>query len=570
MARIIPGVQVQVVKEVLPPQLSPSGVLGLVGLTEKNADKVVRASSLSRFVETLGPGTAVSMPEARQALANGVFELIVSPVTETAAEAAQIALNCTLKGSTKLEKFFTLAARVKGTWADDIVVNLKSRQTAAGKNVLDLTFTGRDGGSEIHRNLTFLPGKLRYIADVLDRESSLLKTEFDWSCDPKSIKEIKGEALTATSLPLLELEAGGQKLPLQIEAQDTGDGLKLWLTLKKEKQDDKYFIALTITSGTEKKKVEILKREKLEIPKDLHSLMKDLDGIKNCKVTFEDIWLDYDAASLDSGMDIALKPGKDENPVGYTRALERLINEPDVDMVLAAVQDFNGPKATQVYSEVISHCERMSDDCKGRIGFGQVGSKDKIENFTEMASKLISDRFVLIAPHGVAGAVSGMIGSLQYFRSPTFKRLAGISNLSLNLGVEDQRTLLKSHLLPVVIQRERGTIVLHGLTTDGDQISVRRVADRAVRGVKRISELFIGRLNNEDGRGALKQKLIEFLIQMEKDGAIVPSTDGTDPAYKIDVYSSQADFAQGIVRVDLAVRPVRAIDYIYATILVQV
>jgi hypothetical protein len=30
------------------------------------------------------------------------------------------------------------------------------------------------------------------------------------------------------------------------------------------------------------------------------------------------------------------------------------------------------------------------------------------------------------------------------------------------------------------------------------------------------------------------------------------------------------DFAQGIVRVDVAVRPVRAIDYVYATITVEV
>jgi hypothetical protein len=37
----------------------------------------------------------------------------------------------------------------------------------------------------------------------------------------------------------------------------------------------------------------------------------------------------------------------------------------------------------------------------------------------------------------------------------------------------------------------------------------------------------------------------------------------------VDVYSSQLDFAQGIVRVDMAVRPVRAIDYIYATVTVQ-
>ena len=34
MALIIPGVEVKVVKEVLSPQLAPSGVLGLVGIVE--------------------------------------------------------------------------------------------------------------------------------------------------------------------------------------------------------------------------------------------------------------------------------------------------------------------------------------------------------------------------------------------------------------------------------------------------------------------------------------------------------------------------------------------------------
>jgi hypothetical protein len=67
----------------------------------------------------------------------------------------------------------------------------------------------------------------------------------------------------------------------------------------------------------------------------------------------------------------------------------------------------------------------------------------------------------------------------------------------------------------------------------------------------------------------LKEKLTEVLLQMEKEGAIVPSTDGTEPSFVVDVYSSQLDFAQGIVRVDMAVRPVRAIDYIYATVTVQ-
>lgn len=68
---------------------------------------------------------------------------------------------------------------------------------------------------------------------------------------------------------------------------------------------------------------------------------------------------------------------------------------------------------------------------------------------------------------------------------------------------------------------------------------------------------------------ALRERLTEFLIGMEREGAIVPTTDGQQPAYLVDVYSSQIDFAQGIVRVDEAVRPVRAMDYIYATITVQ-
>jgi hypothetical protein len=62
------------------PQLAPSGVLGLVGLTENKLTQVERAVSWSRFIEVRRPGTAYSMPEARQALANGVFELVIAPI----------------------------------------------------------------------------------------------------------------------------------------------------------------------------------------------------------------------------------------------------------------------------------------------------------------------------------------------------------------------------------------------------------------------------------------------------------------------------------------------------------
>jgi len=199
-----------------------------------------------------------------------------------------------------------------------------------------------------------------------------------------------------------------------------------------------------------------------------------------------------------------------------------------------------------------------------------VSEHTDIKDWSDLADKLRSDRFVLLAPWGTAGAVAGMVGSLDYFQSPTFKKVAGLTDLSARLLVDEQKSLLENKVVPVANMRDSGTIVVQGLTTDGDQISVRRVADRAVRGVKLVGNLFIGRLNNEIGRGALKQKLAEFLMEMERAGAIVPSTDGKQPAFALDVYSTQSDFAKGIVSVNLAVRPVRAIDYIYATVLVQV
>jgi autotransporter-associated beta strand protein len=115
----------------------------------------------------------------------------------------------------------------------------------------------------------------------------------------------------------------------------------------------------------------------------------------------------------------------------------------------------------------------------------------------------------------------------------------------------------------------RGVVALKGIDTTGDQISVTRVADRCIRETRAISENFIGRLNTDDARTALKQQLVATFLQMQRDGALVLSTDGKDPAFVVDVYSTQLDFAQGIVRIDIAVRPVRAIDYVYATIRVR-
>jgi hypothetical protein len=182
---------------------------------------------------------------------------------------------------------------------------------------------------------------------------------------------------------------------------------------------------------------------------------------------------------------------------------------------------------------------------------------------------LASDRFVIVAPYGVAGAVAGLISRLNYFESPTFKPITGIASLERRYTPAEQIELIKAGICCLDAMRGRGIVVVKGITTSSEQISVMRVADRAVRGVKNVSDNFIGTLNSPGGRMALREKLTEFLISIEREGAIVPSVDLKHPAFLVDVYSSEMDFAQGIVRVDIAVRPVRAMDYIYATITVQ-
>jgi hypothetical protein len=151
----------------------------------------------------------------------------------------------------------------------------------------------------------------------------------------------------------------------------------------------------------------------------------------------------------------------------------------------------------------------------------------------------------------------------------TFKAVSGIAKLEQSYTPSEQMEMLKAGVMPLEAQRGRGIVIVKGISTSKEQISVTRIADHAVRGVKSVADLFIGTLNSPSGRSALKGKIEELLMRMESEGSLVPSTDGKEPAYLLDVYSSELDFAQGIVRVNVAVRPVRAMDYIYATIKVE-
>jgi hypothetical protein len=256
----------------------------------------------------------------------------------------------------------------------------------------------------------------------------------------------------------------------------------------------------------------------------------------------------------------------------YMAALERLEQEESVDLVIgSAAAQLDDAGIHAVHQAVVGHCTKMSDLARNRIGVGSVAEAEanNVGKILDHANNVRSDHFILTAPAGMEGAMAGLLGLQDYFQSPTFKTVAAPPAPPGHYTDSQLEKLITGNVAVVNSRRNLGIIVVKGLLTSGRQINVQRTANKAVREVKAISDKYIGLLNNEGTRNALLQQIVAMFLQMQRDGAIVPSVDGKDPAFAVNVYSTQADFANGIVRIDIAVRPVRAIDYIYATILVK-
>lgn len=259
----------------------------------------------------------------------------------------------------------------------------------------------------------------------------------------------------------------------------------------------------------------------------------------------------------------------------YLAATEALATEDAVDLLLAGLQGWSDPAldGVAVQQNLLGHARGQAEDSKPRIVIGSVRPEVSadVAAVLDHAEQVRGRRFVLVTPGGADGAVAGLLGQLDFFRSPTFKTVAspGVPLVAYRESELNKLVGPDGNVCVVTRRRGRGVIVVKGIATDGSQISVTRVADRCVREVKAIADRFIGELNNDESRNALKQMIHARLAQLERDGALVPSVDGESPAFVIDVYASQTDAAGGIVRIDLAVRPVTSIDYVYATLRVR-
>ena len=109
----------------------------------------------------------------------------------------------------------------------------------------------------------------------------------------------------------------------------------------------------------------------------------------------------------------------------------------------------------------------------------------------------------------------------------------------------------------LALEDRAGFRVVKGITTDAGafrQITTRRIVDYAKYGVRSAADPYIGLLNNDRVRKALKGSINGFLASMVDDEMLV--------SYELDVTATRDQEIRGIASVTMTLRPTFSIDYI--------
>lgn len=562
-ALVVPGVSVETRFDVLPPLPAASGVVGIAAVVDRppSPARLVGVTKVAELAEVLGPGTAVSAPEIVHALANGAAEVIVAPVAGGSPAGASLM-------NADSEACVLLRARSNGAWGNQLAVGVRTITDSDGNIIrVSLRIFRRGAVVEEYADLVVEPGSHQDLFAMINDQSAYVVAldpgfaasepapgTYDLPTDGTGVEvQVRGETDTLfTLLPDRGVDPAGVSVAIVVAAADD-----ITVRISRDGALQEEFTRLTMNPDSAQHLAGVLLRDSA------------LVTVRSASSLDEDARLP--AATTGP---VPMTDGTSPNVAAYQTAIDLLADDARINLVTAAIEPTQSAASVRAIHQALSaHAMAQADAGSPRIAFGAVtaGEQSDLDQMRDHAAAVRSRRFALVSPAGAAGAVVGLVARLSPEVSPTFKPvpLFGIAPASYRES-QLNRLLGPTHNMVVVQRRvNRGVIVLRGLDTTGDQISVTRVADACIREVKAISENFIGELNSVDARSALRQQIIATFTRMERAGALVPSTDGTDPAFLVDVYSTQLDFAQGSVRVDIAVRPVRAIDFVYATIRVK-
>lgn len=267
----------------------------------------------------------------------------------------------------------------------------------------------------------------------------------------------------------------------------------------------------------------------------------------------------------------------DESPEAYAAALESLANE-TVNIVLLAGQDATDADMVQVLKAHLAVTETTNRE---RIGVMGCNGSANVDEIVSAKDTLVHDggRLIYVAP-GIsvtrrdpatgastpeqlsgaytAAAVAGLLASLPVQASPTNKTL-NLSSLAVKFNHGQLTKLVQNQVL--TIEKREGLRVVKGITTSQNaawsQITTRRIVDYAIFGVRAACNPYIGKLNNERVRGAMKATIDGFLTRMVESEALI--------SYDLAVSATRAQEIAGQAIVTMTIRPTFSIDYVMVT-----
>ena len=570
-ALVVPGVRVEARFDVLPPLPAPSGIIGAVGIVDRPplGGGLVGVTKLVEIRQLLGPGTASSMPEVGHALSNGASEVVISPVAGGSAASAFLK-------NVDGDDVVLLRCRSNGAFNNQLYAEVRTLMDADNEIVRVTLRLIRNGRVlETYSDLQIAPGQPDDLFEAINSQSGIVIAvdpgfvgklpragKYTFETDEDTI--FIPEALPGTG-NIMRLRPAGDSDPVglsvQIDVAETTKTVRIRIFQRGLQEE---FTGLTMNPDDDRYLPYVIENESRLIRFTLLNSRTD------------------NRLPVATPEPKKFSGGTSPTVEQYRQAIDLLSDDPRIDIVLACIEpidkgdmdtDLYDAQVHEIHQALVAHAVSMAEAAAPRIAFGSVteNESDNLDLIREHSALVRNRRFALVAPPGAEGAVAGLVGRLNPQDSPTFKPVPLFGIAPARYRESELNRLLGSTTNLLVVQDRvgQGVVVLRGLDTSGDQISVTRVADIAIRETKAISQNFIGQLNTDEARMALKQQIVATFTRMERQGALVPSTDGKDPAFLVDVYSTQTDFAQGIVRIDIAIRPVRAIDYIYATIRVK-
>lgn len=256
--------------------------------------------------------------------------------------------------------------------------------------------------------------------------------------------------------------------------------------------------------------------------------------------------------------------GANAAPTDYQASLAKLENELINIVVLAGQSASNG----QIAAALQGHLNITTDTRRERIGI--IGCNGSTDVNAVAGHNLDSDRIVYVGP-GIrisnsetlpggytAAAVAGLISSLPVQTSPTNKTLS-IPGLAAEYSSPQLEKLVLNNVLAV--EKRSGFRIVKGITTASNtawhQITTRRIVDYAIYGVRSSCNPYIGKLNNERVRGAMKATLDAFLTRMVEDEALI--------SYDLEVGATRAQEIAGEAIVTMTIRPTFSIDFVRVT-----